>query len=408
MAGFFMEKNDMIILMHKQFNTTLKRYYAFTFLKDFAFFSAVLVPFFTQWGHISLLQVQLLQSWFMFWQFVLDIPTGIIADHIGRKYVLIAGVLIDAVGALEYGSIASFPIFLLGEFLMSVGISLVGGADSALLYDALKEEGKEDEIKKITGRAQSLNLLGLFISAPIGSFIAAKFGLNVPMLMSAVPLVLAGFVAYTIREPKFHKEIEKQSPFVIAKEGLKFFYGHKTLRILTIDGIIVASAAYFVIWLYQPLLQQVHVPIFFFGFITPILVGAEIVITHQFVHIEGLLGSAKKYIAITAILTAFGFFAAGLFPSIWTVLLLVIFAGGFGLTRMDLMSSYMNTFIPSEQRATVLSTISMFRRFGLVILNPLIGLAADHSLQLALIILGIFPLLIFFFSPVEQKMFEEN
>ncbi len=53
---------------------TIRRYYAFCFVKQMAFFSAVLVPFFTEWGRISLASAQFLQSWFMLWLFVLD-PT---------------------------------------------------------------------------------------------------------------------------------------------------------------------------------------------------------------------------------------------------------------------------------------------------------------------------------------------
>ncbi|MGI5826705.1 MAG: hypothetical protein ACOX50_04820 [Patescibacteria group bacterium] len=61
-------------LFQIQLKSNVWRYYAFTFLESLTFFSAVLVPFFTQWGKITLLQVQTLQSWFMFWFFVLEIP----------------------------------------------------------------------------------------------------------------------------------------------------------------------------------------------------------------------------------------------------------------------------------------------------------------------------------------------
>lgn len=396
----------MIKIFMKQFDNTVRRYYAFMFLKDFAFFSAVLVPFYTQWGHISLFQIQLLQSWFMFWQFLLDIPTGVIADHIGRKYVLIAGAVIDAIGSLLYGSIPNFTIFLFGELLMAIAISLINGADNALLYDALEEQGRLGELKKITGTSSSINLLGMFLSAPIGAFVAAKFGLNLPMVLTALPLFLAAIVAMSIHEPRVHNREKKENPFVITKKGIQFFYNHKALRLLTLDGIIVASSAYFIIWLYQPLLQKIHIPIFFFGFITPILVGSEMLVSANFERLEKWFGSSKKYLTISAVITAFAFIITGIFPNIITILLFVILAGGFGYTRINLMSAYMNRFIPSKQRATILSAISMLRRFALVLLNPLIGFTADHSLQLALILLGILPLAIFLFSPIEQEMLE--
>jgi MFS family permease len=101
------------------------------------------------------------------------------------------------------------------------------------------------------------------------------------------------------------------------------------------------------------------------------------------------------------------FLLVAIWPNIITVSLLVIFGGGFGLTRLPLMSSYMNKFIPSEQRATVLSSISMFRRFGLMMLNPLIGFTADHSLRLAALVVALLPLTLFLFSPIEQEMLED-
>lgn len=71
------------------------------------------------------------------------------------------------------------------------------------------------------------------------------------------------------------------------------------------------------------------------------------------------------------------------------------------------MSSYMNKFIPSGERATILSSISMFRRFALVLLNPIIGFTADHSLRAAALVVGLLPLVIFLFSPIEQEMLED-
>src|SRR5258708_7558867 len=134
----------------------LWQYYFFNFLKDFGFFSAVLVPFYTEWGHISLMQVQLLQSWFMLCLFLFDIPTGVIADHIGKKYALALGALIDAIGAFVYGSSPHFTIFIVGEFLMALGISFISGADDALLYDVLKENKLEKDSAKIFGHAHAV------------------------------------------------------------------------------------------------------------------------------------------------------------------------------------------------------------------------------------------------------------
>ena len=67
------------------FKSNIWKMYAFRFLISMHFFSAVLIPFFLDYGNISFTKIMLLQSWFAFWSFVLEIPTGTIADYFGRK-----------------------------------------------------------------------------------------------------------------------------------------------------------------------------------------------------------------------------------------------------------------------------------------------------------------------------------
>lgn len=394
-------------MIRNSIRSTVRRYYLFCFLSSFGFFSATLIPFYTEWAHINLTQVQMLQSWFMFWIFFLEIPTGAVADYVGRKYSLALGIFVMAIAALTYGSTPHFTIFLLSEFLFAIGVSLISGADSALLYDALKEAGKEKESKAIFGRAYSIDLVAMFLGALLGSVIAARFGLNAPILFSAIPFFLAACVAWSIREPEIHGKTSESKRYLdIIKQGFSYFRHHKILRLLAFDAIVVASSAYFVIWLYQPILMSLHIPILYFGWFHALIVAVEIAISTNFVRLEKMLGGGKTYLRFTAIVVSLGFLTVAAFPSIVTVILFLVLAGGFGLTRMELMRAYLNRFIPSEKRATVLSSISMFRRFALVPLNPIIGFTADHSLRLALGIVGILPLLVFFFSPIEKEALE--
>ena len=382
--------------------STIWKYYLFSFLKDFAFFSAVLVPFFTQWGHISMTQVQLLQSWFMLCVFILEIPTGAIADYFGRKHSLCLGAIVIASGALLYGSIPNFGIFLLAEAMYAVGVALISGADSALLFDSLKEQGRENESNKIFGKAHSFTLLGILIAAPIGGLIATKFGLNYPILFSSIPFFCAAIVAFTLKEPKFYQDVSESTRYLdVIKTGFSYFRHHKILRMLALDAIVVSSAAYFVIWLYQPIFMSLKMPIIYFGLFHALLVASEIFIASNFSFLEKLFGSSEKYLNFSAIITGVSFLVTAIFPNIITGILFIIIAGGFGLTRFELMTSHMNQFIPSSKRATIISSISMFRRFALVLLNPFIGFTIDHSLRLALLLVGLLPFTIFLFPKVK-------
>jgi hypothetical protein len=229
------------------------------------------------------------------------------------------------------------------------------------------------------------------------------------MLFSSFSFILTGIVALSMKEPKIYEnETETRRYIKIIKTGFSFFYHHKTLRILALDAVVVASAAYFVIWLYQPLLRTLGIPLFFFGFAHALLVGAEIVIANNFVRLEKIFGEARSFLRFSAIITGLSFFLVALLPNFITVTLFIICAGGFGLTRLELMSAYMNKYIPSEQRATVLSSISMFRRLALVFLNPLVGYVTDYSLSLSLFLIGLLPLSVFLFPPIEKEMFRET
>ncbi len=170
----------------------------------------VLVPFLTDWGKISLNQVLLLQSWFMFWIFALEVPTGVIADRFGRKWSIVASVICLITAVFIYTSKPSFTVFMLAEFVWALAGSLQSGAEEALIYDTLEEKGESGKSKKIFGRMESMDMAGLMIAAPLGSLIAAHFGLRVPMLAMVLPLTIALLIACALEEPaSLHKETRK-------------------------------------------------------------------------------------------------------------------------------------------------------------------------------------------------------
>ncbi len=386
--------------------STIWRYYAFCFLKDFGLFSAVLIPFYTQWGGVSIAWAQILQAWFSLWIFFLEVPTGAIADYLGRKYSLALGALVVGMATLVYGSIPNLYIFFLAEFVFAVGIALISGADDALLYDALVDAGKEHEASRYVGKAYSFHMLGIFLAAPLGGLLASKYGLNAPMLLSSIPYFLACLIAFSIKEPQVHQKTTESKRYVeVLTEGFVYFKNHSVLRKMALDAIVVSVAAYFVIWLNQAVLLKLNIPVSYFGFTQALLVGTEILIAANFKRLELLFGSTKRYLQFTALITGVSFLTVAIVPHIATVLILIVFAGGFGLTRLRLMMTYMNQHIMSAKRATVLSSISMFQRLALAGANPLVGMMTAKSLQLSLFLIGLLPLTIFLFSPVKNSMF---
>ena len=74
-----------------------------------------------------------------------EIPTGAIADLFGRKKTIVLAhiLVIFAMIFLYIGG--SMPIFIVFAILNSLARSLYSGTDSALIYDTLKEENKEQK-----------------------------------------------------------------------------------------------------------------------------------------------------------------------------------------------------------------------------------------------------------------------
>lgn len=380
------------MILKQWWSDPLNKNYVYAFFKNFAFFSAVLVPFFTDWGHISLFQVQLLQSWFSIWVFVLEIPTGAVADKIGRKHSLVLGAIFIAVATIIYGSIPSFAIFLVAEFLFAVGYALNSGADQALLYDTLKSLGREDESKVVLGRADAIMLSGMMTAAPLGSLLAGKLGLNAPQILTSIPMLIAGIVAWSIPEPKIHTDSESSRYSEIIKQGFSAIKTNPVIRTLAFDSVVVSAAAYFVVWFYQPFMKSLGFPIVYFGLAHALLLASEILVSSNFPIMEKILGVGKSYLKNSALLVTSVFILAAVFHHWISLFLLIVIGGGVGYTRATYISSIANKHINSKHRATVLSSIGMIRRLALVPLNPALGYVATRSLPLAFLLVAVFPL----------------
>lgn len=389
--------------MNAEFKSNIWKIYLFKFFISLHFIGGVLIPFFTDWGGLKFVQIMILQSWFMFWTFILEIPTGAVADYWGRKYSIILSCIVIVFGVLVYTSTPNFYVFLVGEFLWAMSSALLSGADEAFVYDTLKKIGESNKSKKIFGRIESIGLLGIMIGSPVGSIIASQFGLRAPLFLMIIPFSIAFLITLTFKEPKITQKIESKRYLNVLKDGVEYFYKNKVLKILTIDMISIATIAYFMIWLFQPMLKNAGVNIAYFGVVHSSLVVGEIIIMNNYSFLEKIFGSKKRLIFFSAFITGIMFIIGGLTTFLPLVLLAIIIGGGFGLSRRPLFVSYMNKYIPSPKRATVLSSVSMFRTFILAVLNPIVGLMVDWSLNYTLIILGFTAIIFSFISKVEES-----
>lgn len=377
--------------------------YAFKFLTMFHLFAGVMIPFFTQWGGIRFSQVMVLQAIFTFSAFLLEVPTGAIADRFGRKKSIALAAVVLAVAVVMYSIYPNFWLFAIGEVVWGMGFALLSGADQALLYDTLRELGEESRSKKVLGRWQSFGLFGIAVAAPLGSLIAKYMGLRYAMLLMVFPMIAAAVLAMTIREPEVASEGRQKAWFRSMIDGGRYLAGHKALCVLTFDYISISALSFFIVWVYQVLLGKLGVDIKWFGFVASIMTVMQIVVLNSFTVMDKFFRGKRRYAFATAFLIGAGFIVLGFTSSVAVAVCAMAVVSAFGLTRGPLFQNYMNKFIDSHHRATVLSFTSMLYGLTMAVLNIVLGYMVDWNVSVTVIVIGSMIVMFNIFSRVSEE-----
>lgn len=399
-----LELSFSCIMQKNKYLSNIKKMYTVKLFFYMHFFGAILVPFFTDWGGLNFSKVMYLNAWFMLWNFLLEVPTGTVADHFGRKASVILGTVAGVICMVTYVSYPHIVIFMLAEIIFALSLTLISGADNALIYDSLKSAGMEEKSKEVFGKMESFKLAGIIIGALIGAPMAKFLGLRMTFFLVTIPLFISFLISLTLKEVPYKVENgihEKYGSKMF--DGLKFFFKNKILMILTFDMAIVSAAAWIIIWFYQPMLKERGVDIIWFGLVHALMCVAQIVVMSNYRHIENLIGAKQTVLFIASMLTAFFYTVLGFSKSPMLAILSIVFAAAFGLTRGPLFTSYLNKFIPSEKRATVLSVTTMFQTFAIVIINVITGLLSKWSLNYTMIIISVFLIVVTIFSKIEEE-----
>ena len=127
---------------------------------------------FLQGKGLSLTQVGLLEG--VAWTITafLEVPTGAIADRWGRKASIAVGASLYGIAMFLILTEALSPAFLLGYALWNSSTAFVSGADSALLYDSLKADGRAVEASKQAGRYAAINQASQGVASLVGAALA--------------------------------------------------------------------------------------------------------------------------------------------------------------------------------------------------------------------------------------------
>ncbi|MFW9900699.1 MAG: MFS transporter [Candidatus Thorarchaeota archaeon] len=383
-----LESNEKNISVNK-WKANIWKSYLINFIEGFHLISGILVPFFLTWGKLTFVDIMFLQSYFTVMILVFEIPCGAIADYISRKFSLILGAIATAFAGLIYGSYPSIFIFAIGETLWAFGAALTSGTNAAFIYDTLRKLGRENEVSKISARNRSFSLLGIAISAPIGSLIGALFSLNLVMSLIFIPFFIATLISITLKEPNHDLETEKKEKYTtIIKSGVSELTKNKILRILAVEMVITESLVFFLIWTYQVYLEALNFQLIFFGFVSTLMTVMQIIFNNIIPTLETKLNNKRRFLQIYTIIPGIAFILMAIIQFIPVSIPLILIVIGFGFSRSLIFVKGINKQIETDNRATVLSTINMIASLIRAILYPLVGYLVIWSLNATFIMLG--------------------
>ena len=297
--------------------------------------------------------------------------------------------MLFAADMLFFGLSRSYYLLFAGEFLGAVGMTLISGADQALLYDSLVALKAEGRARFYFSRYEAAGTLGLLVAFPIGSWIAGLRNypnlLPMPFALTTLSAVLAAGMFSSMREPPRAKP--KEHFFKMGMLGLRTLFAHRELRAYVFNAITISSVTFFAFWFYQPVMQRAGLGVTYLGFIGAGFNLFSAILLANVSILEKAIG-VRRLLLLTAFVPAILFIALGFTRLLAFAIPALFILVGCKMVRIPILNALINRHVESENRATVISSVSLLERFVTFLLYPIVGQLADLSLNYALWLLG--------------------
>ena len=162
---------------------------------------ATIMVYWVTSGRLNPLQLLLLGTVLELSYFLLQLPTGVLADLVSRRLCVLAGLFIIGLALVMQGLSPSFANLLAAQLVLGLGAALNNGAQEAWIADELAE----GQMTGVYMRATQLGLIGT-IAGSLLSGVIALAGLNMPLLIGgALICLLAVVAAFVMPERNFRR-----------------------------------------------------------------------------------------------------------------------------------------------------------------------------------------------------------
>lgn len=329
---------------------------------------------------------------------VFEVPTGVVADGWGRRVSFLLGTVTLAGSTYLYYLLwqlsAAFWWWAVVSVLLGLGFTFFSGAVEAWLVDALRFTGYDGGLETVLGRGQMVSGAAMLAGSVAGGVIAQVTNLGVPFLIRVGVLLAMFVVAFLLmRDVGFTPERSahplKATRAVLdasIENGLK----NPPVRYVMLAAPFSAGVGIYVFYALQPYLLQLFGDRRAYsvaGLAAAIVAGAQVLGGWLAPRIRRLVRKRTTVLILSGVVSASILVVLAFTSVFWVALALLTFWAMVDSAATPVRQAYVNDMIPSKQRATVLSFDSLMGSSGGVVVQPLLGRAADvygYSASLAI------------------------
>lgn len=307
----------------------------------------------------------------------MEIPTGVVGDSIGRRRALLLAGFFSAVGGYIMAAADSFWVLAGGFMVLQLGFAFFSGTAEAMAYDTLKAIGREAAYDTVISTATSIRMMTLAITTLAGGLMWI-IHYRLPHYGLAVAFMLGWFASYWIQDLSM-ADVEKLGARQQFRAGMRQAF-RPELRHFT--PLIITLLSVSVIYDFGVVTPAIAIEFGFFAdeqaiiFTLRTLLSAFII--SQIPRLRRVFNDTQGLVVLMVILIVALFGAAlplGFFGI--TVLFLLRFVE---TLSQPWASIIINPRIPSQSRATALSTFALLARIPYVMTAVALGIMVEAGL----------------------------
>ena len=319
---------------------------------------------------------------------VFEVPTGVVADTVGRRASYLLGTLTLTASTLLYVLLwqveAPFWQWALVSMLLGLGFTFFSGAVEAWLVDALTATGFEGDLESVFGRGQIVSGAAMLTGSVAGGFIAQQTSLGMPFVVRGAILLVMFVVAFRLMHDVGFKPEKGGRPLAemrkIASASVELGWRVPAVKWLMVESLFSGGVAIYAFYALQPYLLELYGDPDAYqiaGLVAAIVAGAQMVGGMLAPRLRRLFHRRTSALIMATTLSTGALALIGVVESFWPVIGLISVWGLMFAASTPIRQTYLNGMIPSRQRATILSFDSLMDSTGGVWAQPVLGRAAD-------------------------------